>query len=159
MYCMRSSRRKGFKRSLMRCRTILMITRIRRSRGTCMRINLWHGRIARVFLLNMKNTGEPPVPRMWPIVISFAALIAIAGVGAWWWRFQTYHLAVVDTRILYRDGNRGPREFVNMVRIVRPKTIVSLVDDSEIADREKPEFKAEIAYAKNHRIPIQRIPI
>ena len=119
----------------------------------------WHGRLARAFRFETRITGGPPVPRMWPIVISFAALIAIAGVGVWWRWFQTYHLAAVDKGVLYRDGNRGPREFVNMVRIVKPKTIVSLVDDSEIADREKPEFIAEIRYAKDHRISIERIPM
>ena len=97
--------------------------------------------------------------RMWPIVISIALLITIAFVGAWVKWFQTYHLAEVDKGKLYRDGNRGPREFVNTVRIVKPKTIISLVDDEEIADREKPEFKAEIAYAKDHRLSIERIPV
>jgi protein tyrosine phosphatase (PTP) superfamily phosphohydrolase (DUF442 family) len=96
---------------------------------------------------------------MGPIVFSIAALLLIAGVGIWFFWFQTYHLAMVDKGKLYRDGNRGPREFVNTVRAVKPKTIISLVDDSEIADREKPEFLAEIAYAKDHRIPIERIPV
>ena len=60
---------------------------------------------------------------------------------------------------MYRDGNRGPREFATMVRRVKPRTIVSLVDDDEIADREKPEFNAEIEFAKEQGIAIERIPI
>lgn len=96
---------------------------------------------------------------MGPVIIAFAVFLLIAGVGIWFWKFQTYHLATVDKGKLYRDGNRGPREFVNTVRIVKPRTIISLVDDSELADREKPEFLAEVAYAKDHKLPIERIPI
>jgi protein tyrosine phosphatase (PTP) superfamily phosphohydrolase (DUF442 family) len=96
---------------------------------------------------------------MGPVVISFAALLVIAGVGIWLYWFRTYHLAMVDKGKLFRDGNRGVREFVNTIRTVKPKTIVSLVDDSEIADREKPEFLAEIAYAKDHKLSLERIPI
>jgi len=96
---------------------------------------------------------------MGPVVFSIAAFLVIAGVGIWFYWFKTYHLAVVDKGKLYRDGNRGPREFVNTITAVKPKTIVSLVDDGEIADREKPEFLAEIDYARDHRISIERIPV
>jgi protein tyrosine/serine phosphatase len=65
----------------------------------------------------------------------------------------------VQEGALYRDGNRGPREFATMVRRVKPRTIVSLVDDEEIADREKPEFKAEIEFAQQHGIPIARVAV
>src|SRR5580765_1082121 len=98
--------------------------------------------------------------RMLPIVIIAICLVSIAiGFLVWRQRYETYHLAVVQEGVLYRDGNRGRREFATMVRRVKPKTIVSLVDDEEIADREKPEFAAEIEFAKQQGIPIERIPI
>ena len=59
--------------------------------------------------------------RMWHVVIPLALLMVIAGGGIWVWKFQTYHLATVDRGKLYRDGNRGPREFANMVRLVKPR--------------------------------------
>src|SRR3954471_19893986 len=101
-----------------------------------------------------------PQRRMLPIVI-IACVVVLIGVGFVVWRqwFETYHLATVQEGVLYRDGNRGPREFATMVRRVKPKTIVSLVDGDEIDDREKPEFKAEIEFAKEQGIPIERIPV
>jgi protein tyrosine/serine phosphatase len=95
---------------------------------------------------------------LWIIVAVFVVCIAVA-FFVWRQWFETYHLATVQEGVLYRDGNRGPREFATMVRRVKPKTIVSLVDDDEIADREKPEFKAEIEFAKQQGIPIERIPV
>ena len=68
-------------------------------------------------------------------------------------------LVGADGAVLARDGNRGPREFATMVRKCQPRTIVSLVDDQEIADPEKPEFKAEIDFARQQGIAIERIPI
>ena len=100
------------------------------------------------------------MPRMLPIVTIAVAIVFIAiGFVIWRERFETYHLAVIQEGVLYRDGNRGPREFATMVRQVKPKTIVSLVDDNEIADPEKPEFKAEIEFAREQGIAIERIPI
>src|SRR5262245_53181216 len=97
---------------------------------------------------------------MMPIVIATVCILLIA-IGFIIWRqwFETYHFSVVQEGILYRDGNRGVREFATMVRRVKPKTIVSLVDDEEIADPEKPEFAAEIELAKQQRIPVERIPV
>jgi protein tyrosine phosphatase (PTP) superfamily phosphohydrolase (DUF442 family) len=92
------------------------------------------------------------------IIAVFAVCVAI-GFFIWRQWFETYHFAAVQEGVLYRDGNRGPREFATMVRRVKPKTIVALVDDDEIADAEKPEFKAEIEFAKEQGIPIERIPV
>jgi protein tyrosine/serine phosphatase len=97
---------------------------------------------------------------MLPIVI-IACVVVLIAVGFVVWRqwFETYHFAVVQEGALYRDGNRGPREFATMCRRIKPKTIVSLVDDEEIADREKPEFRAEIEFAQEQGIPIERVPV
>jgi len=98
---------------------------------------------------------------MTPIVILAIVGLIVAVIGFLVWRqwFETYHFAAVQEGVLYRDGNRGVREFATMVRRVKPKTIVALVDDDEITDAEKPEFKAEIEFAKQQGIPIERIPV
>lgn len=97
---------------------------------------------------------------MTSIVIIASVVLAIAtGFVIWRQWFETYHLATVQEDVLYRDGNRGLREFATMVRRVRPKTIVCLVEDGEIADTEKPEFAAEIEFAKHQGIQLQRVPV
>jgi protein tyrosine phosphatase (PTP) superfamily phosphohydrolase (DUF442 family) len=95
---------------------------------------------------------------LYVIIAVFAVCIAI-GFFVWRQWFETYHFASVQEGVLYRDGNRGVREFATMVRRAKPKTIVALIDDDEIADAEKPEFKAEIEFAKEKGIPIERIPV
>src|SRR5438132_373242 len=137
---------------------IRKITTIRRSRGKRTASTDFVARVS-----NPCARVENPcyaMRRMIPIVIITGCLVLIAvGFVIWRQRYETYHLAVVQDGVLYRDGNRGPREFATMVRRVKPKTIVSLVDDDEIADREKPEFKAEIEFARQQGIPIERIPV
>src|SRR5688572_9127154 len=90
------------------------------------------------------------------------ALLVVGGGGAWVWAeyFQTYHYAVVQDGVLLRDGNRGIREFDNAMKKGRPKTIVSLIDDRELADAKKPEFAAEVEYLKKHPgVKLVRIPV
>jgi protein tyrosine phosphatase (PTP) superfamily phosphohydrolase (DUF442 family) len=96
---------------------------------------------------------------MWPIVIVIACVIATAVFLIWRLRFETYHLATVDERALYRDGNRGLVEFRNMMRKVQPRTIVALFDYHELLDKEKPEFGEEIEYLKHQGISLERIPV
>jgi len=83
-------------------------------------------------------------------------LIALAGWLAWRQWFQTYHLVVVRPAVLYRDGVRSRREFATMLRIKRPKTIVSLVDDNEIG---REPFVSEIMMCRRQNIDVVRIPI
>lgn len=42
---------------------------------------------------------------------------------------------------------------------VRPKTVVCLVDDGEISDPAKPQFKQEFELLKNRDIAMERIPV
>lgn len=95
------------------------------------------------------------------VAASIGVTVAIV-LGFLFWRqwFETYHFAVVDEKKLYRDGNRGQRELANMIRKVSPRTIVSLIDDSELADPEKPEFAAEVEFLESKpEIALERIPI
>jgi protein tyrosine phosphatase (PTP) superfamily phosphohydrolase (DUF442 family) len=84
---------------------------------------------------------------------------AVMGAGAWWYWGRTYHLAAVQPGVLYRTGNRSGREFANAVRKVRPRTVVCLVDDDEVASPQKPQFNEEFAFLKEQGVRLERIPI
>ena len=88
-------------------------------------------------------------------------LVAIVAGGAYVWRcyLDTYHLATVQPRVLYRDGNQSPCQFETAVRKVQPKLVVSLVDDDETADQQKPQFQAEEKFLAEKGVRLQRIPI
>jgi protein tyrosine/serine phosphatase len=93
-----------------------------------------------------------------PLVVA----LVIVAAGAWvLWRakWQTYHFAVVDSGVLYRDGNRGLRELEHAIGRGRIRTIICLIDDSELSDKQKPEFAEEMVWAKQNGLRIERIPI
>ena len=89
------------------------------------------------------------------------ALALLAACGAWGWAnyLQTYHLATVQEGVLYRDGNRGIREFETALRKSRAKTVVCLIDDREMADPRKPQFAQEADLCKQQGVNFVRIPI
>ena len=87
------------------------------------------------------------------------ALILAACVVGNLYLSRTYHLAVVQDGVLYRDGNRGLREFSTAVRRVRPKVVVSLIDDGELGDPNKPQFAQEADFLSTHGIRQVRIPV
>ena len=92
------------------------------------------------------------------IAIPFVSM-AVAGFLVWRQYFETYHLATVDPGKVYRDGNRGPRELSNALRKIQPRTVVCLVDDEELSDKEKPEFAAEVELLKQQGVELVRIPV
>ena len=61
---------------------------------------------------------------MMPALITIVCVVVVAAGAFLVWRqwFETYHFATVDPGKLYRDGNRGPREFATMLRRVRAKS-------------------------------------
>src|SRR4051794_30249562 len=77
-------------------------------------------------------------------VVVLVAIAAVAACSLWWAKWRTYHFAVVQDGVLYRDGNRGLTEFRHAVAKGRIKTIVMLIDDRELSAREKPEFAEEV---------------
>jgi protein tyrosine/serine phosphatase len=89
---------------------------------------------------------------------SIVALVILAGVAWFVWRmwFDAYHLATVQPGVLYRDGVRTMREFQTTVRMAKPRTVVCLVDDTEIV---KSPFADEVAYCRENNIELVRIPI
>lgn len=88
--------------------------------------------------------------------VAAAGALALCAALVWWFRYDTYHLVTVHEGVLYRDGNRGLREFGTAVRKARPKTVVCLVDDREIRD---PEYVAEQEFLRREGIEFLRIPI
>src|SRR4051812_30770856 len=66
------------------------------------------------------------------------ALFVLVGgalaIGIFWWlSHRTYHFATVEKGALYRCGNRGMRELATACQNAKIKTIVTLIDDREIA--------------------------
>lgn len=86
-------------------------------------------------------------------------LALVGGFVAWWFLGRTYHYAVVAPGVLYRDGNQSLWRFKQSVGRARPKTVVCLVDDDEVASKEKQQFAEELQYLNAEGIRAERIPI
>jgi protein tyrosine/serine phosphatase len=91
---------------------------------------------------------------MW--IILPIAVILLAGFLVWRQWFETYHFAAVQDGVLYRDGVRTPREFANLLRRVKPKTIVRLIDPNEQANE---PFTTEAKVCRAQGIEIVEIAI
>ncbi len=106
------------------------------------------------------TTSPPPRRRLGPR-LAVVLLIALVMGGLYVWRchISTYHLATVDAGVLYRDGVQSPCQFETAVRKVQPKTVVSLIDENEEADENKPQFQSEKDYLEKKGIRLERIPV
>jgi len=106
------------------------------------------------------TTSAPPRRRLLPrlLVVLLVALV-IGGVYVWRCHISTYHLATVEPFVLYRDGLQSPCQFETAVRKVQPKTVVSLIDENEEADENKPQFQSEKEYLEKKGIRLERIPV
>jgi len=69
---------------------------------------------------------------------------------------ETYHLATVQDRVLYRDGCRTFREFQTAVGRKQIRQVISLVDDRENA---KEPFSQEADYCLRSKIKYTHIPV
>ena len=105
-------------------------------------------------------TSSPPRRRLGPR-LGVVLLVALVLGGAYFWHchVRTYHLATVEPSVLYRDGNQSPCQFQTAVRKVQPRTVISLVDDNEVADPEKPQFEVEAEFLQDKGIKLERIPV
>jgi protein tyrosine phosphatase (PTP) superfamily phosphohydrolase (DUF442 family) len=112
----------------------------------------------------MSDTPEKPrccsCCRGTRVTLWVVALAAVVGGGVWVWAefFRPYHLATVQEGVLYRDGVQKIRKFEVAVERVRPKTVVSLIDDKELADPAKP-FAREMELLKQQGVRVVRIPV
>ena len=95
------------------------------------------------------------------VLVALITLAIVAGgcTVYWWAEVQVYHLFQIRPHILYRDGNRDMREFRHALEQTHTRTVVSLIDDRELNDPAKPQFRQEIAYCREHGIRHVRIPV
>src|SRR5881394_107517 len=93
--------------------------------------------------------------KKWIILLVFAAAAA-AALWLWMYRQGTYHFSEVQRGVLYRDGNRGLREFSTALRKGGIRTVVMLNDDDEV---QKEPFKGELELLKQKGIEVVRIPV
>ncbi len=89
-------------------------------------------------------------------IIFVAIILALGFWLIYRYYFHTYHLATVQSGVLYRDGVRSIREFQLTAQKTHIKTVVSLIDENEI--REHP-FTDEMAYCKANNITVVRVPV
>jgi protein-tyrosine phosphatase len=106
-----------------------------------------------------RRPRAPISPRVW---VAFAVFM-LAMVGGTFAVFyynviQTYHFAPVDVGVLYRCGNRNLRELKHAIALTQAQTVVSLIDDDELIDPAKPQFKQEVDYC-NAKQQFIRIPV
>jgi protein tyrosine phosphatase (PTP) superfamily phosphohydrolase (DUF442 family) len=99
--------------------------------------------------------GQTGPAKKWIIFLVFAAAVA-AAVWLWMYRLGTYHFSEVEKGILYRDGNRGLREFKTALRKGNVRTVVMLNDDQEV---QKEPFKTELQFLDDHKVEVIRIPV
>jgi protein tyrosine phosphatase (PTP) superfamily phosphohydrolase (DUF442 family) len=97
--------------------------------------------------------------KFWVALLVIPNLLGAAGYFAYQRWFDTYHLKAVQPGALYRDGNQSMREFKTAVGRVKPKTVVCLVDEKEVADPDKPQFKQEMEYLQSQGIAVKHIPV
>jgi protein tyrosine/serine phosphatase len=93
-----------------------------------------------------------------PLIV-LVVVVLLGGWALWRAKWQVYHFATVDPGVLYRDGNRGMREFAHGIERGKIRTVVLLIDDGELSDKNKPEFAAEMEWAKAHGLRVERLPI
>ncbi len=109
----------------------------------------------------MTEESTPSRPRKskrLALIVTIALVIG-GGVLVWELFIKTYHLEAVQPGVLYRDGVQKPREFVRAVEKVKPKTVVSLIDDRERTDPRKPQFLFEEQALAERGIKLERIPV
>lgn len=97
---------------------------------------------------------------MGQLVVVIIVVGLICAVAYVWQKYvRTYHYAVVQEGVLYRDGNRGMTEFATAVRKCNAKTVVMLIDENEFADPLLPQFKQEAEYLKRNGVNLVHLPI
>jgi protein tyrosine phosphatase (PTP) superfamily phosphohydrolase (DUF442 family) len=126
-----------------------------------MSFELKHGRAARATWSAMTFPPKPANSTALRLValLVFLLLVAVGSIFAWQHFTGVYHLATVQAGVLYRDGARSEPEMERAVAKVHPKTVVCLVDEQEVNDPNKPQFKEEFSFLDRQGIRMERIPV
>jgi protein tyrosine phosphatase (PTP) superfamily phosphohydrolase (DUF442 family) len=85
-------------------------------------------------------------------------LVSLGGLLIWREFFQTYHLATVQDKVLYRDGFRSMREFQTAILRAEPQTIVCLLDPQEQQKQPYDRERDFVVRSKMKFVPIH-IPL
>jgi protein tyrosine phosphatase (PTP) superfamily phosphohydrolase (DUF442 family) len=100
-----------------------------------------------------------PRPRRSRASVIALTLLLVGFVLVWKYSFSTYHFATVQEGVLYRDGAAHLNQLQHAIEKSHAKTVVCLVDDAEISDPAKPQFRLEMDYLHAHNIHVERIPV
>jgi len=112
-----------------------------------------------------ESTDQAPSPpikapsQLKAMMVFGVSVILAAMVVAYWQHHHSYHLAVVQDGVLYRDGFKSPAQFVATLENIHPHTVVSLIDPFEAVDPKKPQLAAEAELCAEHRVTLDRIPV
>ena len=93
--------------------------------------------------------------------VILAALILLTlgfGAGAYFYYFDTYHFAIVQPGVLYRDGFQGMRRFENAYRQRPFKCVVNFQSDSDLIQY-KDDVEAAKAFCSAHGIKWIHMPM
>jgi protein tyrosine/serine phosphatase len=102
----------------------------------------------------------PKSNRARTLAIAIVLLVGVILAALLVWRnSHTYHLATVQEGVLYRDGLKSRAQFEATLDHVHPKTVVSLIDENELADPHKPQLAAEAELCSAHGVTLDRIPV
>ena len=88
-----------------------------------------------------------------------AVLLASAGYGIFILNFQTYHFAVVQDGVLFRDGLQGMRRFQNAYRQHPFKAVINLQSESDIATKYQAQVADEKKFCAENQIAYFSIPM
>src|SRR3982074_1001052 len=93
--------------------------------------------------------------------VILAALILLTlgfGAAAYFYYFDTYHFAIVDPGVLYRDGFQGMRRFKNAYRQRPFKTVVNFQSDKDL-EQYAEDIAEQKAFCAEHKIKWIHIPM
>lgn len=93
------------------------------------------------------------------VVLLIVGIALTFGAFYLWKVHGTYHFAVVEPGVLYRDGLKSSSQYATTLDHVHPKTVVSLIDENEQSDPSKPQLAAEGELCASRGIVLDRIPV
>ena len=106
----------------------------------------------------LRTSARKPRSLAGVLFVSFAIAAGITGFFVYH-KLHTYHLATVQDGVLYRDGLKSATQFAATLDTVHPRTVVSLIDEKELADPKKPQLARESGLCDSRGIKLVRIPV